>query len=69
MTSVTEVDVDVGTNGTTPTLGSYPYNALKGEQPKEVWNEELYDRSARDNQAFHVLGESWTAHLRYIFAH
>jgi hypothetical protein len=58
MTSVTEGNVDAGTDGTAPIFGSYPYRALKGEQPKDVWKEELYHNSAKDNHDFQVFGES-----------
>jgi len=67
MTSATEVLVSLGSDGTAPMLGSYPYKAMNGEQPREVWYEELYRISAKDNQDFHDLLESCTEHILGTF--
>jgi hypothetical protein len=50
-------------------FGSYPYRALKGVQPKEVWKEVLYQNSARGNQDFHFFWVLCTLHLRNISRH
>ena len=52
-----------------PRSRSYPYSALKGEQPREPWNEELYQSSASGSHDFQAFGESCTAHLKYISRH
>jgi hypothetical protein len=55
--------------GTAPKLGSYPYSALNGEQPRAECKEELYQISAKESQDFQDFGESWTTHLKYISKH
>ena len=58
MNSVTDWLVLDYIEGTAPRLGSYPYRALKGLQPREEWNDVLYHSSASDSQDFHLDGES-----------
>ena len=50
--------VDVSEEDGIPMLASTPYRALKGEQPKALWKEELYHNSAKDSHDFQLFGES-----------
>jgi len=52
MISATDGDASDGMVGTVPKLGSYPYRALNGEQPRAVCREELYQSSANASHDF-----------------
>jgi hypothetical protein len=51
------------------TGGSYPYRAMNGGHPSEVWKLELYHNLANASQDFHYFGELCTTHLKYISTH
>jgi hypothetical protein len=66
MTCATVGDVSAVTVGQAPRFGSYPYRALNGEHPRELWKDELYHSCGKGSHDFQFFGESYTEHLKII---